>query len=174
MTGRAHAGNLLCRWIVDTVGLLVTTGVLSALLLSCSGESSISTSPNQTESIAGVDADANGVRDDVDRYIDTTYAGQVNADLNKAVRQYAKAVQASLVDADSHTRSLVHATERFRALECLMARRPDEFHTIFVDIRAQLLNTPRRSEAYLNADDQVKTANILLLPADQWVTACQS
>jgi hypothetical protein len=174
MTGRAHAGNLLCRWIVDTVGLLVTTGVLSALLLSCSGESSISTSPNQTESIAGVDADANGVRDDVDRYIDTTYAGLVNADLNKAVQQYAKAVQLSLVDADSHTLSLTHATERFRALECLMARRPDEFHRIFVDIRAQLLNTPSRSEAYLKADDQVKTANIPLLPADQWVTACQS
>lgn len=55
-----------------------------------------------------------------------------------------------------------------------MARRPDEFHTIFVDIRAQLLNTPSRSEAYLKADDQVKTANIPLLPADQWVTACQS
>ncbi len=174
MTGRAHAGKLLCRWIVDTVGLLMTTGVLSGLLLSCSGGSSTSTSPNQTESIAGVDADANGVRDDVDRYIDTTYGGQVNADLNKAIRQYAKAVQASLVDADSHTRSLAHATERFRALECLMARRPDEFHTIFVDIRAQLLNTPSRSEAYLQADEQVKTANILLLPADQWVTACQS
>lgn len=174
MTGRVHAGNLLCRWCVDTVGLLMTTGVLSGLLLSCSVENSTSASPSQTESIAGVDADANGVRDDVDRYIDTTYAGQVNADLNKAVRQYAKAVQLSLVDADSHTLSLTHATERFRALECLMARRPDEFHTIFVDIRAQLLNTPSRSETYLKADDQVKTANIPLLPADQWVTACQS
>ena len=174
MTGRVHAGTLLCRWCVDTVGLLIITGVVSGLLLSCSAENSTSTSPNQTESIAGVDVDANGVRDDVDRYVDTTFAGQVNADLNKSVRQYAKAVQLSLVDADSHTLSLTHATERFRALECLMARRPDEFHTIFVDIRAQLLNTPSRSEAYLKADDQVKTANITLLPADQWVTACQS
>ncbi|OYT18829.1 MAG: hypothetical protein CCU26_14695 [Nitrospira sp. UW-LDO-01] len=121
-----------------------------------------------------MDADANGVRDDVDRYIDTTYADQTSADLNKAVRQYAKAVQSSLVDADSQTQSLTHATERFRALECLMARRPREFHTIFVDVRAQLLNTPSRSEAYLKADDQVKTANLPLLPADQWMTACQS
>lgn len=153
MTGHAHAANSLCRWCVDTVSLLMITAVLSGLLLSCSGENSTSTSPNQTESIAGVDADANGVRDDVDRYIDTTYAGQVNGDLNKAVRQYAKAVQVSLVDADSHTLSLTHATERFRA---------------------QLLNTPSRSEAYLKADDQVKTANVPLLPADQWVTACQS
>lgn len=153
---------------------MVTTGLLSGLLVSCSGENAPSSSPNQTESLAGVDADANGVRDDVDRYIDTTYADQTSADLNKALRQYAKAVQSSLVDADSQALSLTHATERFRALECLMARRSREFHAIFVAVRAQLLNTPSRSAAYLKADDQVKTANIPLLPADQWMTACQS
>ena len=174
MTVRENDEDSLRRWCVGTVGLFVTTGVLSGLLLSCSGENSQSSSPNQTDSIVGLDADANGVRDDVDRYIDTTYADQASADLNKAVRQYAKAVQSSLIDADSHTRSLTHATERFRALECLMARRPDEFHSIFVDVRAQLLNTPSRSEAYLKADDQVKSENIPLLPADLWVTACRS
>jgi hypothetical protein len=174
MTGFDNHSSLLSRWCLQIVAVLVTTGLLSGLLVSCSGENSPSSSPNQTESLAGVDADANGVRDDVDRYIDTTYADQASADLNKAIRQYAKAVQSSLVDADSPAQSLTHATERFRALECLMARRPREFHTIFVDVRAQLLNAPSRSEAYLKADDQVKAANIPLLPADQWMTACQS
>lgn len=162
-------------WRYFEVGsLLVTAGLLGSLLVSCSGENSSSPSPNQTESIAGVDADANGVRDDVDQYIHTTYADQASADLNKAVRQYAKAVQSSLIDADSQSLSLTHATERFRALECLMVRRPDEFHTIFVDVRAKILNTPSRSEAYLKADNQVKGENIPLLPADQWGTACRS
>ena len=161
-------------WGRETGSLFLRGAVLSGLLVSCSGENAPSSSLNQTESLAGVDADANGVRDDVDRYIDTTYADKASADLNRAVRQYAKAVQSSLVDADSQTQSLAHATERFRALECLMAKRPREFHTIFVDVRAQLLNTPSRSEAYLKADDQVKAANIPLLPADQWMTACQS
>lgn len=151
----------------------MTTGVLSGLLLSCSRENALPSSPSQTESIAGVDADANGVRDDVDRYIDTTYADQASVDLNKSVHQYAMAVQSSPVDADSQSLSLTHATERFRALECLMARRPREFHTIFVDLRAQLLNTPSRSDAYLKADDQVKAASIPLLQADQWVTGCR-
>jgi hypothetical protein len=161
-------------WCRETGFLLMTTAVLCGLLVSCSAENSQPSSPATTESVAGVDADANGVRDDVDRYIDRTYADQAGADLNKAVRQYAKAVQSSLVDADSQALSLAHATERFRALECLMARRPREFHTIFVEVRAQLLNTASRSEAYLKADDQVKTQTIPLLPADQWVTACQS
>lgn len=161
------------RWCRQTGALFIRMVLFSGLLMSCSAENSPSSSPATAESIAGVDADANGVRDDVDRYIDQTYADQASADLNKAVRQYAKAVQSSLVDADSQALSLAHATERFRALECLMARRPSEFHRIFVDVRAQLLNTASRSEAYLKADDQVKTQTIPLLPADQWVTACQ-
>jgi len=152
----------------------MATGLAGGLLVSCSAETAQSSSPNQTESLAGADIDANGVRDDVDRYIDTTYADQANADLKKALRQYAKAVQSSLLDAGSQPLSLAHATERFRALECIMARRPRDFHTVFVDIRSQLLNTSSRSEAYLKADDQVKTADIPLLPADQWMTACQS
>jgi hypothetical protein len=174
MTDRDHYRGSLRRWCPEIVALIVTTALFGGLLVSCSGETSQPSSPNATDSVAGVDADANGVRDDVDRYIDTTYADQPSADINKAVRQYAKAVQSSLIDAENQTRSLTHATERFRALECLMARRPSDFHTIFVDVRAQLLNTASRSEAYLKADDQVKTANIPLLPADQWVTACQS
>ena len=174
MTGLDNHGDLLFQRCLEIIAVFVTMGLLSGLLVSCSGGNSQSSTPNQTESIAGVDADANGVRDDVDRYIDTTYPDQASADLNKALRQYAKAVQSSLVDADSGTLSLTHATERFRALECLMARRPRDFHTVFVDVRAQLLNTPSRSEAYLKADDQVKTENIPLLPADQWMTACRS
>lgn len=150
----------------------MTTGLLSGLLVACSGENAPSPPPT-TESIAGVDADANGVRDDVDGYIDSTYSDQSSLDLKKALRQYAKAVQSSLVDADSQALSLTHATERFRALECLMARRSRDFHTVFVDLRAQLLNTSSRSAAYLKADDHVKTSNIPLLPADQWITACQ-
>ena len=173
MTGRDTHGISLCRSCFETLTVLVTAGLLGGLLVSCSGENAPAPS-STTEGIAGVDADANGVRDDVDRYIDTTYADQASVELKKALRQYAKAVQSSLVDADSQALSLTHATERFRALECLMARRPRDFHTVFVDVRAQLLNTSSRSAAYLKADDQVKTSTIPLLPADQWITACQS
>lgn len=169
MTGRDPHRISLCR---SSLALCVTTGLLSGLLVSCSGENAPSP-PTTTESIAGVDTDANGVRDDVDRYIDSTYPDQGSVDLKKALRQYAKAVQSSLIDAESQALSLTHATDRFRALECLMARRPRDFHTVFVDLRAQLLNSSSRSAAYLKADDHVKTSTLPLLPADQWITACQ-
>jgi hypothetical protein len=103
----------------------------------CSGENS---SPSTLlDSIACVDSDADSVPDDVDSYIDTTYAGVTNADLNKALHQHAKAAQSSLLDADNQPPSLTHATERFRAVECLMARRPGDFRMIFIDLRAQIL-----------------------------------
>ena len=161
------------RWCRQAFSLLAAMGLLAGVFVSCSGENAQTSPSTTTDSIAGVDADANGVRDDVESYIDTTYAGQANADLNKALRQYAKAVQSSMIDVGSQPLSLTHATERFRALECLMARQPRDYHTIFVDLRAQVLNTKSRSDAYLQADNQVKAENIPLLPADQWVTACQ-
>jgi hypothetical protein len=161
------------RWYRQAFSLLAALGLLGGVFVSCSGENAQTSSSTAPDSIAGVDADTNGVRDDVDTYIDTTYVGLANADLNKALRQYAKAVQSSIRNANSQPLSLTHATERFRALECLMARRPGDFHTIFVELRAQILNTKSRSDAYLQADTQVKAANIPLLPADQWVTACQ-
>ena len=53
-----------------------------------------------------------------------------------------------------------------------MARRPGDFHLTFVELRARVLNTKARSLAYLQADELVKTGNLPLLPADQWVGAC--
>jgi hypothetical protein len=53
-----------------------------------------------------------------------------------------------------------------------MARRPADFHVVFVELRARILNTTARSLAYLQADNHVTAANLPLLPADQWVGAC--
>jgi hypothetical protein len=122
--------------------------------------------------LAGTDANNDGVRDDVESYIDTTYPVSANIDINKALRQYAKAAQSSILEADDAVKSITHVTERFRALECLMARRPTDFHPVFVELRARILDTNPRSEAYLKADSQAAAVNIPLLPADQWMGAC--
>ena len=53
-----------------------------------------------------------------------------------------------------------------------MARRPADFHLVFVELRARVLNTTARSAAYLQADNYVTAGNVPLLPADQWVSAC--
>ena len=112
------------------------------------------------------------MRDDVETYIDATYPAPAHTDTNKALRQYAKAAQSSILDANDTSLSVMHVTERFRALECLMARQPSDFHPIFVELRARILDTNPRSAAYLKADGQAATVNLPLLPADQWGGAC--
>jgi hypothetical protein len=112
------------------------------------------------------------VRDDIEAYIDATYPPPAQSDTNRALRQFARAAQATIIDASDPARSVAHAAERFRALECLMARRPADFHLVFVELRARVLNTTARSLAYVQADDHVRAGNVPLLPADQWEGVC--
>ncbi|TKB62724.1 MAG: hypothetical protein E8D49_00050 [Nitrospira sp.] len=155
------------RALLGMIGAMI----LCALCVACGNEST--TSPTgSTTSLAGTDANSDGVRDDIESYIDTTYPVPANLDTNKALRQYAKAAQSSIIDASDAGKSVTHSTERFRALECLMSRRPTDFHPLFVELRARILDTLPRSEAYLNADSHAATVNIPLFPADQWAGAC--
>ena len=142
-------------------------------LTSCGGGSSDTSPPASQVTLAGTDANGDGVRDDIEAYIDTTYPAPAQGDTNLALRQLARAAQATIIDANEPAPSVVHAAERFRALECLMARRPADFHLVFVELRARVLNTTARSLAYIQADDHVRAANLPLLPADQWVGACR-
>lgn len=149
----------------------IALSTLLVLSVACGDESGPAPAVS-TPSLAGTDANNDGVRDDIEAYIDATYPVPANADSNRALRQYAKAAQSSIIDADDVGKSVTHVTERFRALECLMFRRPTDFHPVFVELRARILDTNPRSEAYLKADSQAAAVNIPLLPADQWAGAC--
>lgn len=164
----------LWDWLgMDARALLgiVSAIMFLALCVAC-GNGTATPPAVSTTSLAGADANNDGVRDDIESYIDTTYPVPVNLDTNKALRQYAKAAQLSIIDADDAGKSVTHVTERFRSLECLMFRRPADFHPLFVELRARILDTNPRSEAYLKADSQAAAVNIPLLPADQWAGAC--
>ncbi len=155
--------------------ILVVIGIVwvAVGLTSCGSDSSDSAPPASQVTVAGADANGDGVRDDIEAYIDTTYPPPAQGDTNLALRQFARAAQMTIIDANEPARSVVHAAERFRALECLMARRPADFHLVFVELRARMLNTTARSLAYIQADDHVHAANLPLLPADQWGGACR-
>jgi hypothetical protein len=152
--------------------LLIGMVWLAVGLTSCGGGTSDSPPTAAQETVAGIDANGDGVRDDIEAYIDTTYPPPAQGDINRALRQFAHAAQATMIDASEPAPSVTHAAERFRALECLMARRPGDFHLIFVELRARVLNTPARSLAYLLADEHLRSGSLALLPADQWVGAC--
>ena len=117
---------------------------LAVGVASCGGGSSDSPSPATQETVAGIDANGDGVRDDIESYIDTAYPASTQGAVNRALRQFARAAQETMIDASAPAPSVTHAGERFRALECLMAKRPADFHLIFVALRARVLNTLRK------------------------------
>jgi len=155
---------------IGSAACILAIIVAQSILTSCGGGDQAPPATNTT--LAGVDANGDGVRDDIESYIDSAYPVAAQTETNKALRQYAKAVQSTIIHADDPVLSQQHIHERFRALECLMARRGTDFHPIFVELRARLLDTTARSNAYLKADDQVKAVDLPVKPMEQWVNQC--
>ena len=69
---------------------------LAVGLTSCGGGSSDTPPPATQETVAGIDANGDGVRDDVEVYIDTTYPVPAQRDTNRALRQVASAAQVTM------------------------------------------------------------------------------
>jgi len=150
-------------------------------LTSCSGggtESSSSAS-TQANNVAGVDANNNGVRDDVEKYINATYSDPAQADTKSALMQYAKVLQATLLDAATTTATPasvraaeIHLQDIVMAFECLGARRPDDFVNMDVELLSVVLDTEERQQAYLKAAELAEGAVTQFLDPERWIAAC--
>jgi hypothetical protein len=112
------------------------------------------------QTLEGIDADGDGVRDDVQRWI---YRRYPNDELKrKAMLRYAKALQASIVNVDRDSRDQVRARvlDGFRAERCarLAFGGVDQFDLIdevaeaVREVQFQMLNTQERVIADLTVD----------------------
>lgn len=97
--------------------------------------------------LAGIDADSDGVRDDIQRYLISTYLS--DSRLRAAIRQHAVATQA-LVTTTNDLVSLDQA--RRRANDCLeYIVGANQGRLLAADVTAEVLNTLERSRAYADA-----------------------
>lgn len=106
----------------------------------------------QEPQLRGVDADQNGVWDYIDTYIKSQYEG--NAPLITALRQYAKAFQGGLLNAEDRDASLGYAYDLDRAIECVFYLRSDDAYDVLEDAKAVILNNKTRTETWLVFSDQ--------------------
>ena len=160
--------------------------VAIALMIGCSGSGGDTSSgggggqtglppdpgPAGMATLAGIDSNNNGVRDDVERYIALTYPADTDASARAALTQFTKAVQVSLLEAADPIASKVHANERIGALQCLLAKRPTDAETIFTALRDAILNTAARTKAYSTADDQLGGFTLPISSPEQWSSFC--
>jgi hypothetical protein len=107
---------------------------------------------DRTDSLAGIDANANGVRDDIERYIEKKYTEPAQ---RKAAMQTARGFQQMLLVNTSDAVALDAASERgSRALTCRSAVFPGvegipAWTRMSSDLEAMTANTKQRLLAYL-------------------------
>jgi hypothetical protein len=101
--------------------------------------------PAGAATLAGIDANGNGVRDDVERFILIQFAAPAE---RNALFQYAKAMQSFILSAGSQTMAIQGGTRLMRSIECLasVADASDANQ-----LEAAFVNTQLRAQAYLAA-----------------------
>ncbi len=117
------------------------------------------------QTLAGVDSDHDGVRDDVQRYIAQTYSNSEKT--RAALTQDAKVVQSELLDANSKQLSMQHSDEEDKAASCLNSLVGlDNSIEMQKKLEVTILNTDDRTRAYFKYDDQLGGEVFSLLPDD--------
>lgn len=153
------------------VGLLLLGG--TCLLTGCKGSDPI---PPVVEdgkaTLAGIDANANGVRDDVEQYISQSHPN--SAKERAALTQYAKVAQSALLDANDKALSIQHAEEADRAMECGWYTFPsdDAYDNSHTSLQKVILNTDARNRAYFTYNDQLGGQNFMSTPDSQRASTC--
>ena len=108
---------------------------------------------DRTDSLTGIDADGNGIRDDLDRYIDRSFGDP--AQREAAIRLTKTIQQTLLVDLSNHVRLMEVARRHTRDLACFSSKF-DHDDAAGSQHRAQLhsltTNTKARLLAYLRFD----------------------
>lgn len=118
--------------------------------------------PAGEATLAGIDSDNDGVRDDVQRWIAINYPSSQK--IRAALVQDTKAMQRIVLDAADPIKSYNDALEDNRATQCLSYIRPNDFYRILAEHKAVFLNTHLRSRAWLQADHNLSGKFFGLLP----------
>jgi hypothetical protein len=96
------------------------------------------------KSLAGIDADNNGFRDDVEKFIDTQYPDEK---IRIAARQFHKGIQNAILDPENWDPS-----EFFKASDCLHYLDPEHASEISGKLEAETANKSDRIRAYWKAN----------------------
>jgi hypothetical protein len=98
--------------------------------------------------VQGIDSDEDGVRDDVQLFIDSTWSDSATL---AASTRFSKALQAFLVSGTDKPAALAAAASLNRSIDCLYAVDPDGFGSIVEHAEAVVVNTESRTRAYARA-----------------------
>jgi hypothetical protein len=125
--------------------------------------------PDGQLTLGGIDSDANGLRDDLQRYIALTYGN--SSSTQTALTFIATSFQAALQNAPDKNASLDEARRLQRRIECLYSIRQDA-KRVKDALLARVLNTRIRTEAYFQFNHQLEGETFRSTPRAAWAQAC--
>lgn len=112
--------------------------------------------------LQGIDSDNDGVRDDVQRYIALTYPASVKTRM--ALTDIARSMQLVVLGSTDSQQSVTNIIALGHAMECSIAIHGTSAKQLMSLLRAQLLNTEARTQAYLQANTQFSGHTYALAP----------
>lgn len=120
---------------------------------------------DRTSTVAGIDADQNGIRDDIQAYINTTYPVP---EQQKAVSQYARSLQAKLlVNPKDKYQVRASSDASVKGMSCIYEKVPvdnsPQAARVVGEIFSLTTNTKQRLKAYM-AFDQAMDGAVISLP----------
>lgn len=120
---------------------------------------------DRTSTVAGIDADQNGIRDDIQAYINATYP---EPEQQKAVSQYARSLQAKLlVNPKDKYQVRASSDASVKGMSCIYEKVPvdnsPQAARVVEEIFSLTTNTKQRLKAYM-AFDQAMDGAVISLP----------
>lgn len=123
--------------------------------------------------IAGIDSDNDGVRDELQRYIALTYPGDEYT--QKALTNYVTAYQDFILELDDKEATIKNAEAMKEAMVCVFCARraQDDAFEVLGDIEGETLNTADRILAYLKAEKHLGGMTFAISPSEEQCAICQ-
>ena len=123
---------------------------------------------DRTNTVAGIDADQNGIRDDIQVYINVTYP---EPEQQKAVSQYARSLQAKLlVNPKDKYQVRASSDASVKGMSCIYEKVPVDNSAqaarVVEEIFSLTTNTKQRLKAYM-AFDQAMDGALISLPTEK-------
>lgn len=157
-----------------SVNLRSTPG--SFLHIQILGEPSLNLPPDPgpagDETLEGVDVNANGVRDDIERWIGLNYRDSEKT--RQALTQAYYPLQNFMIHARQGDRDAVYndMTALQRAGECLDYIRSVDAHILIEDLKSQVVNTSDRVYAYRDSSRLLGGGSFPSAPFSKWNQSC--
>jgi hypothetical protein len=122
------------------------------------------------ESIAGIDADADGVRDDVQIYVHANYPDPGD---RAAAIQLVKALQQLVTTGGTESKALAAGAAMNKAIDCLYSRDAEKFGDRVEAIEGSIVNTGARAQAYARAGAFLSGANFSVSTVADNAASCE-